>query len=59
MQKGMWKKLTQESAFSRSFAAWANNHLGWRKYKRQNRREMKRILKKQLIKCIDEVDQDE
>ena len=59
MQKGMWKKLTEESAFSRAFACLANNHLGWRKYKKRNRRKMRRILKKQLNKYIDEVEQNE
>lgn len=59
MQKGFWKKLTYESTFSRAFACWANNHFGWRKYKKRNRKEMRRKLKKQLNEYINEVSQDE
>lgn len=59
MQKGMWKKLTEESAFSRAFACWANNHLGWRKYKKWNKRKMRRKLKEQLNEYIGEVEQNE
>ena len=59
MQKGIWKKLTEESAFSRVFACWANNHLCWRKYKKRNRRKMRRKLKEQLNEYIGEVKQNE
>lgn len=59
MKKGIWKKLTYENAFSRTFACWANNHLGWRKYKKRNRKKMRRKLKEQLNEYIDEVEHNE
>ena len=54
MEKGFWKKLTYESNFSRRFACWANNHGGWKKYKKANRKEMRRKLKEQLSNEIKE-----
>ena len=36
-----------EDRFSRRFACWANNHHGWSKAKKQNRRIAKRRLKRE------------
>lgn len=41
------KKLTFEDRFDRNHACWANNHTqGWKKYKRNNRKELRRKIKK-------------
>jgi len=39
-----------ESEFSHRYAAWANNHRGWQKMKRKNRRIAKRRFNKHLGK---------
>ena len=39
-------------AFSHHYACWANNHNGWAKQKRKNRRVAKKRLKKQTIKMV-------
>lgn len=38
-------KLPFQSEFSRRFACWANNHRGWAKMKKANKRLAKRRLK--------------
>lgn len=38
-------KLTFEDRFDRKYACWTHNHGGWRKYKRANRRALRRKLK--------------
>ena len=40
------KRLTEEDRFSRAFACWANNHKGWSKTKKRNRRLARRRLKR-------------
>lgn len=45
MRKGFWKQLSYEDKFDRRYACWTNNHKGWRKYKRGNRKAARRKLK--------------
>ena len=40
------KRLTEEDRFARAFCCWANNHKGWSKTKKRNRRIAKRKLKR-------------
>jgi len=40
------KKLTEEDKFSRKFACWANNHKGWSKTKKRNRRLARRKIRR-------------
>ena len=40
------KRLTEEDRFSREFACWAQNHDGWSKAKRANRRAGKKRLRR-------------
>lgn len=41
-----------QSEFSHKYACWANNHNGWSKQKKQNRRIAKAKLKAELKKEI-------
>jgi hypothetical protein len=42
------KKLTFEDKFSRKYACWVkNNRKAWRWFKVQNRRQFRRIMKKE------------
>lgn len=45
-------ELPYQSEFSHLFASWANNHMGWAKMKKSNRRLAKRRLKQKLKKEI-------
>lgn len=47
MSRSRLKRLTEEDRFARRFACWANNHGGWSKAKKQNRRTAKRRLKRE------------
>ena len=47
MSRSRLKRLTEEDRFARRFACWANNHCGWSKAKKQNRRTAKRRLKRE------------
>lgn len=40
------KRLTEEDRFARVFCCWANNHKGWSKTKKRNRRIARRKLKR-------------
>lgn len=40
------KRLTEENKFSRQFACWANNHKGWSKTKKRNRRLARRRIRR-------------
>ncbi len=40
------KRLTEEDRFVRAFACWANNHKGWSKTKKRNRRLARRRLRR-------------
>ena len=40
------KRLTEEDRFSRKFACWANNHKGWSKTKKRNRRLARRKIRR-------------
>lgn len=40
------KRLTEEEKCSRRYACWAQNHKGWSKTKKRNRRRAKRRLKR-------------
>jgi len=48
-----FKKLTYEDKFDRKFACWANNHDGWSKAKKQNRKEARQKLKEELKKELE------
>lgn len=53
-QNNIWKsKLDYQSEFSHRFACWANNHNGWAKMKKFNKRLAKRRLKQELRKELD------
>ena len=41
------KRLTEEDRFARKFCCWANNHKGWSKTKKRNRRIAKRKLNRE------------
>lgn len=49
MQKSRFKKSSYEDKFDRKYACWAQNHKGWRKYKRSNRRMARRVAKRELL----------
>ena len=44
--RSVMKRLTEEDRFSRMFACWANNHKGWSKTKKRNRRLARRKIKR-------------
>ena len=45
-QANIWKgKLGWQSEFSHRYACWANNHMGWAKMKKANKRLAKRRLR--------------
>ena len=47
-QANIWKgKLGWQSEFSHRFACWANNHNGWSKAKKANKRLAKRRIKQE------------
>ena len=46
MSRSDLKRLIEEDRFSRRFACWAQNHKGWSKTKKRNRRLAKRRLKR-------------
>ena len=46
--------LDFESEFSHRWACWANNHMGWAKMKKSNKRIAKRREKRDLVKQIKE-----
>lgn len=48
--------LDYQSEFSHRFACWANNHRGWAKMKKFNKRLAKRRLKQKLRKELKEDD---
>lgn len=48
MTRSRLKRLIEEDRFSRRWATWANNHHGWRKAKRINRRLAKRRLEREI-----------
>lgn len=47
--------LEDQSEFSHLFACWANNHMGWAKMKKANKRLAKRRMKQELNKKLKEV----
>lgn len=51
--------LDYQSEFSHRFACWANNHRGWAKMKKFNKKLAKRRLKQKLRKELKEDDQHE
>ena len=46
--------LPRQSEFDRFFACWANNHRGWAKMKKYNKRFAKRREKRAIRKEIEE-----
>lgn len=48
--------LDYQSEFSHRFACWANNHRGWAKMKKFNKKLAKRRLKQKLRKELKEDD---
>lgn len=43
-------KLPFQSEFSHKYACWANNHRGWAKMKKSNKRIAKRKLKQEWLR---------
>lgn len=43
-------KLPFQSEFSHKYACWANNHRGWAKMKKSNKRIAKRRLKQEWLR---------
>lgn len=53
-QRNIYKgKFPYQSEFSHQCATWANNHEGWAKMKKLNRRLAKRRLKNEQLKFDD------
>lgn len=50
----MRRKVLKPDWFSYHYACWANNHRGWQKMKKKERRMVKRRLKRELRKEIKE-----
>lgn len=48
------KFLPFQSEFSHRYACWANNHQGWSKMKKSNKKLAKKKLKRQIQKEIQE-----
>lgn len=48
-------KVPYQSEFDHKYACWANNHMGWAKMKKSNRKLSKRRLRQDLDKEIAEV----
>ena len=48
------KLLPFQSEFSHRYACWANNHNGWSKMKKKNRKLAKNRLKREVDKIVDE-----
>ena len=46
LMRSIDKRLTEEDRFARKFACWANNHKGWSKAKKRNRRSARRRIKR-------------
>lgn len=46
-------KVPFQSEFSHRYACWANNHRGWAKMKKSNKRLAKRRLKQELKRSAD------
>lgn len=46
--------LDYQSEFSHRFACWANNHNGWARMKKFNKRLAKRRLRQQVVKEMKE-----
>jgi hypothetical protein len=51
--------LSYESEFSHKYACWANNHMGWAKMKKFNKRLAKRKHKREINKEIESERSDE
>lgn len=45
MHRNIYRKITYEDRFDRNYACWANNHKGWSKYKRENRKRAREKLR--------------
>lgn len=52
-------KLDYQSEFSHRFACWANNHNGWAKMKKDNKRLAKKRLKREWKSDVASMDLDE
>ena len=46
VMRSAMKRLTEEDRFARRFCCWANNHKGWSKTRKRNRRQARRRLKR-------------
>ena len=44
--RSAFKRLTEYDRFAKAFCCWANNHKGWSKTKKRNRRIARRKLKR-------------
>lgn len=59
-KQNIYKEFLEfESEFSHKYACWANNHMGWAKMKKANKRLAKRRMKQELNKKLKEVLEDE
>lgn len=53
-QQNIYKgKLDHQSEFSHHFACWANNHRGWAKMKKFNKKVAKKRLRREIRKGIE------
>lgn len=50
MSDRLKKLLPPQSEFSHRYACWANNHMGWAKMKKANRKLAKKKLKREIQK---------
>ena len=50
MRRSTKRYLEFQSEFSRRYACWANNHRGWAKMKKKNRRLAKRKMQREADK---------
>lgn len=54
-KQNIYKEFLEfESEFSHKYACWANNHRGWQKMKKFNKRIVKRRLNQKIQKYIKE-----
>lgn len=51
-------KLPFQSEFSHRYACWANNHRGWAKMKKSNKRIAKRKLQQEWLRINNDIEVD-
>jgi hypothetical protein len=55
MTRSEMKRLTEEDRFARRYCCWANNHKGWSKAKKLNRRLARNKLRRKYQNDINNV----